>query len=165
MARQLRQDPPGGWHHITNRGARRYDTFIDDEDRASFLDYVIKACDRFGARLVSYCLMANHYHLVMHCPDGQVSSIVQTYAANYTRTFNRDHGFDGRLHSARFHNTLLTSLEHAVVATRYGHRNPIEVRYDAISFPWSSLGIFAGERPTGGSAPNTPAASTVSATQ
>ena len=76
MARQLRQDPPGGWHHITNRGARRYDTFIDDEDRASFLDYVIKACDRFGARLVSYCLMANHYHLVMHCPDGQVSSIV-----------------------------------------------------------------------------------------
>ena len=148
MARHTRIDPAGASHHITNRGARQQDTFVDDTDREVFLGLVVDACEKFGAMLVSYCLMTNHYHLVLHCPDGNVSAVVQMFASNYTRAFNKAHGFDGRLNTARFHNEVLSTFGQLITTLRYDDRNPVEIGYDPIEYPWSSSGAYVGRRPT-----------------
>lgn len=69
--RPRREDYPGAWHHVMNRGAHRTDIFNDDLDRQAFIDELIGACDAFSVETHAYCLLGNHYHLLLHSRDGR----------------------------------------------------------------------------------------------
>ena len=138
MGRELRADPEGGVHHVSNRGARQYTTFIDDVDRRSFLDLVGTAAVKHEISVLAYCLMGNHYHLLVSCRSGGLSLFVHGFASAYSRRFNRDHGFSGPLNGDRFWSGVVDGDDHLITVARYIHRNPVELGFDARSYRWSS---------------------------
>jgi len=77
MARPLRIQYPGAHYHVTSRGNERKDIFKSRRDREKFLDYLQSATQRYGARIHCYCLMSNHYHLIMETPEGNLSQVMQ----------------------------------------------------------------------------------------
>jgi putative transposase len=77
MARPLRIEFPGAVYHVTSRGDRREPIFDDDQDRHAFLNVIAQATERFDAVLLAYCLMDNHYHLVIHTRRGSLSRFMQ----------------------------------------------------------------------------------------
>src|SRR5215212_3882522 len=77
MARPLRIEFPGAVYHVTSRGDRREPIFVDDEDRQGLLGVVAQALSRFDAQALSYCLMDNHYHFVLHTRQAKRRAFVQ----------------------------------------------------------------------------------------
>ena len=77
MARPLRIQYPGAYYHVTSRGNERKDIFKSRRDREKFLDYLQSATQRYGAVIHCYCLMSNHYHLLLETPQGNLSQIMQ----------------------------------------------------------------------------------------
>ena len=138
MGRPQRNDSHDGWFHVSNRGARRYDIFVDDDDRFAFLEILGKHAGKQGVDVIAYCLMSNHYHLILNCPSGNLSTTMRLVGASYTRLFNRSHGFDGSLFGKRFHSETIESDKYLLAATRYVHRNPLEVGWDIDTYQWSS---------------------------
>ena len=131
-----------------NRGARRYGTFIDDEDCRSFLRLLFEVADRHDVRVACFCLMGNHFHLVLHCRVGGLSPAMRDLTSRYTRTFNRDHGFDGPLFRSRFRSVLIESDAQLLTVARYVHRNPLDVGVHPARHPWSSYGAYLDPRQT-----------------
>ncbi len=146
MTQKIRNDTHVGWFHVVNRGARKYDVFIDDDDRSAFVEMLARQASRCGVDVVALCLMANHYHLILGCPQGNMSSMMQALGSCYTRQFNASHGFSGPLFERRFESEHLDTDEYCLIATRYVHRNPLEVGLDIDAYPWSSYGAYVGQR-------------------
>ncbi len=103
MPRPLRPDVPDGWYHVMNRGADRQDIFSDDVDLVQFESLLADAVDRFGVEIHAYCLMTNHFHLVVHCPIGGLSRAMQSVERRYTQSYNERYRRDGPLFRGRFH--------------------------------------------------------------
>jgi putative transposase len=91
MARPLRIEFPGAVYHVTSRGDRREPIFVDDEDRQALLGVVAQALSRFDAEALSYCLMGNHYHFVLHTRQANLSLLMRHINGVYTQSFNRRH--------------------------------------------------------------------------
>jgi len=91
MAGPLRVEFPGAVYHVTARGNRREDIFVDDEDRQALLEVVAQALSRFDAEPLAYCLMGNHYHFVLHTWQGNLSLLMRHINGIYTQAYNR-HG-------------------------------------------------------------------------
>ena len=88
MARPLRISYPGAFYHITSRGNERQDIFKSNSDRQKFFSYLKSATRRYDALIHVYCLMSNHYHLLMETPAGNLSQIMQHINGAYTTCFN-----------------------------------------------------------------------------
>ena len=86
MARPLRIEFPGAVYHVTSRGDRRENIFEDDVDRHALLDILGQGSARFNARVLSYCLMSNHYHFVLLTLDGNLSRLMRHINGVYTQT-------------------------------------------------------------------------------
>jgi putative transposase len=102
MSRPLRIEFPGATYHVTSRGDRRERIFEDDDDARQFLAVVAQALTRFSAQLLAYCLMGNHYHLVVSTPDAGLSLLMRHINGVYTQDFNRRHAVVGHLFQGRF---------------------------------------------------------------
>src|SRR5512139_3848162 len=89
MSRPLRIEFPGAIYHVTSRGDRREPIFDDDQDREAFLDVVGTALDRFDACALAYCLMGNHYHLVLHTRGANLSRLMRQINGVYTQAYER----------------------------------------------------------------------------
>ena len=87
MARPLRIEFPNALYHITSRGNRRGDIFLDDDDRNAFLQVLSLVCERFNWACHSYCLMSNHYHLMIETPDANLSLGMRQLNGVYTQNF------------------------------------------------------------------------------
>ena len=146
MARPLRIDFPGAFHHVTNRGARRQDIFYCQEDRLAFLRLIAKAHQRFDIVVHSFCLMTNHIHLIIKTPEGGLSQALHLIESTYVQGFNRRHGLDGPLLKGRFYSQLIQEDLYLKLAVRYVERNPLEAGLvkHPINYPWSSYRLFAG---------------------
>jgi REP element-mobilizing transposase RayT len=127
MGRNRRADVDGAWHHVMNRGAARLPTFLTKSDGLTFERLIGEGHDRFGVEVHAYCLMSNHFHLLVHCPSGGLSPFMQHVAAVYTRAFNERHGRDGPLFRGRFHSLLVHDGRYVITAARYIHRNPLDL--------------------------------------
>jgi REP element-mobilizing transposase RayT len=104
MARRPRSELPAhGVFHITARGVDRRAIFVDDDDRRSFLALVDVAVERFGWRILAYCLMTNHFHVVVIATLPGVSNGMQLLNGRYAQDFNRRHARTGHLFQGRFH--------------------------------------------------------------
>ncbi len=147
MVRRNRTDRPGAWHHLMNRGAKRESIFLDDEDRYFFLKLLSSLDEKFEVEIHAYCLMGNHYHLLAHSRQPQLSEAMQWLGLRYAKRFNWRHGFDGSPFRGRFHQVVVASDEHLVAVGRYIHRNPLDLGIERLaSYRWSSMANYLGGR-------------------
>ena len=97
MVRPLRLEFPGALYHVTARGDRREDIYLGSEDRSGFLDLLGEVCLRFNWTVHAYCLMTNHYHLVIETPEANLSKGMRQLNGVYTLRFNRRHARVGHV--------------------------------------------------------------------
>ena len=148
MARKRRIDIEGGIHHVMNRGVNRQAIFFADDDRIEFGRRLADIYQRFGVETLAYCLMGNHYHLLLRTPRGGLSEAMHRLGALYTRHTNDRVGRDGPMFRSRFHSILVTTDSYLLTATRYIHRNALDIAgVDSIGdYRWSSYPAYAGMR-------------------
>lgn len=144
MPRPPRIAPPGAILHITARGNRRQEIFLDDGDRHRFLSVLGRAVSLHAWRCHAYCLMPNHYHLLIETPEGDISAGMHRLNGGYAQWFNKRHGFDGHLFQSRFHDVRLESTWHLLELSRYIVLNPVRAQLcrDPIDWRWSSYRAF-----------------------
>jgi len=149
MARPLRIEFDGALYHVTSRGNERKPIFRDDTDRELFLNTLFQVTQRFHWLCHAYCLMDNHYHLVIETPDGNLSKGMRQLNGVYTQAFNRLHRRVGHLLQGRFKGILVQKDSHFLEVCRYVVLNP--VRAKAVKHPrewtWSSYRATAGQSP------------------
>jgi REP element-mobilizing transposase RayT len=146
MGRKLRLDIEGGWHHAMNRGVDRQPVFKTAADAKLFLWLVAEAAELFGVEVHAYALMRNHYHLLVHCPEGRLSEFMQRIGARYTRAFNARIDRDGPIFRGRFHSRVVDTPGYRDFVGRYIHRNPLDVTppLPLDQYRWSSFGAYVG---------------------
>jgi len=146
MARPLRIEFESAWYHVMNRGAGRQDVFISDAQRERFLELLGDLADRFGVETHAYCLMDNHYHLLLHTPLGNLGRGMRHLNGVYTQYFNRDQVHDGALFRGRYKAILVDADEYLLHLTSYIHRNPLEAGIvERLSdYRWSSYPAYIG---------------------
>lgn len=146
MARPLRIQYPGAWYHVTSRGNERKAVFWNDTDRKKFLSYLQSAHERYGAIIHCFCLLSNHYHLLLETPRGNLSQILHHINGAYTTYFNTKRKRCGHLFQGRFKAILVEKEVYAQELSRYIHLNPVRsgIVEDLISYAWSSYPNYAG---------------------
>ncbi|MGY4707037.1 REP-associated tyrosine transposase [Candidatus Bipolaricaulota sp. J31] len=152
MARPLRLEFPGALYHITSRGNAGQKIFTDDEDRLAFLEIIAEVVERYRFRCYAYCLMGNHYHLLIETPEANLSRGMRQLNGVYTQRFNRRHKRSGHLFQGRYKAILVEKDPYLLVLARYIVLNPVRaglVRYPG-RWRWSSYRATAGleEPPT-----------------
>ena len=147
MARPLRLEYKGALYHVTSRGDRREDIFEDDDDRLQWLDNLGKVCSRFNWRIHAYCLMDNHYHLVLETPDANLSKGMRQLNGVYTQYFNRRHNRVGHVFQGRFKAILVDKEAYLLELSRYVVLNPVRARMvkNINKWPWSSYLSMTGK--------------------
>ncbi len=144
MARQLRIEYPGALYHVTSRGNEKKDIFRSIKDRDKFLSYLSSAWERHSAVFHAYCLMSNHFHLMVETPLGNLSWIMKHINGSYTTYFNVKHKRAGHLFQGRYKAILVQADTYAAELSRYIHLNP--VRAKMVSTPeeyrWSSCSRY-----------------------
>ena len=149
MARKLRLEYPDAIYHVMNRGDRREPIFIDDADRARFIETLREACAKTDWQVHAFCLMPNHFHLVVETPKANLADGMKWFLGTYTARFNRRHRLSGHLFSGRYKSLLVDASGNGYFKTvcDYVHLNP--VRADLLpakqpleTFRWSSYGEY-----------------------
>ena len=140
MSRPLRIEYPGAWYHVMNRGRRREVIFPGPEDYQRFVELLQEGSSMWGVRIAAYCLMPNHYHLLVQTPDANLSRFMRHVDGVYTQRFNRSHECDGSLFRGRYKAILIEADTYMLDLVRYIHRNPLRAglvsRLDR--YRWSS---------------------------
>jgi putative transposase len=149
MARRWRLLFAGAIYHVTTRGNRGQAIFLDDIDRERFLELLAEVVERFGWICHGYCLMDNHYHLIIETPDPNISAGMHRLNGVYAQRFNRRHDVEGHLFERRFHSALVTSNAHLLELSRYVPLNPMRagICRDAAGYRWSSFLATVGDVP------------------
>jgi putative transposase len=125
MARPLRISYPGAFYHVTSRGNEQKAVFKSTPDRERFLEYLESSVQRYNAIIHAYCLMDNHYHLLLETPDGNLSRIMAHINGAYTMYFNIKRKRFGHLFQGRYKAILVEADEYAEELSRYIHLNPV----------------------------------------
>ena len=125
MPRKRRILFEGGIYHVTQRGAARAPIFLDDADRLRFLQRLGDAIEEDGVRLYMYCLMPNHFHLLVETPRANLSAFMHRFQTAYTLYFNVRHRRTGHLMQGRFHAAPVQGDRYMLKLTRYIHLNPV----------------------------------------
>jgi putative transposase len=146
MARPLRIEYPGAFYHVTSRGNERRPVYRSAGDREQFLSYLESATSRYRARVHCYCLMSNHYHLLVETPNGNLSQIMRHVNGAYTTYFNVKRERAGHLFQGRYRAILVDRGEYGAELSRYIHLNPVRARMveSAAQYRWSSFRAYAG---------------------
>lgn len=147
MARPLRIEFPGAYYHVTSRGNEQKDIYKSVKDREQFLHYLETATGRYGAIIHAYCLMSNHYHLLLETPRGNLSQIMRHINGAYTTYFNVKRKRAGHLFQGRYKAILVDVDEYAKELSRYIHLNPVRAGMVETpgAYPWSSYCSYVGE--------------------
>ena len=150
MARSLRVEYPGAFYHIINRGNAGEDLFKSLRDREKFLEYLETATSRFFIRIHTYCLMTNHYHLLVETPEANLSRAIQWINVSYAVYFNFKRQRRGHLFQGRFKSVLVDADDYLMHLSRYIHLNPVRAKMveSASDYPWSSYSSFVGKKET-----------------
>ena len=124
MGRPLRIEYPDAHYHVTSRGNERKDVFKSQKDREQFLSYLESAVSRYDAVIHAYCLMSNHYHLLLETPSGNLSKIMQHINGAYTSYFNVKRKRSGHLFQGRYKAIVIEADEYVQELSRYIHLKP-----------------------------------------
>jgi len=146
MTRPLRIEYPGALHHVMSRGDNKQGIFLNDHDRERFFDIYSDIVDRLGWATFAWCLMGNHFHLVVETPDPNLSEGMRLLNGIYTQYFNKNHGRVGHLFQGRFRSIVVEKNRYLLELIRYVVLNPVRSgRIDAPGdWRWSSYRATAG---------------------
>lgn len=146
MARPLRLEFPGALYHVTARGNARAEIFLDDDDRRRFLDLLGREVEQQRWHCTAYCLMTNHYHLLLETPEANLSRGMRRLNGSYTQAFNRRHGRVGHVLQGRYKSILVERDAYLRELCRYVVLNPVRAGMveQAADYPWSSYRASAG---------------------
>jgi REP element-mobilizing transposase RayT len=125
---------------VTARGNDRRDIFVDDHDRTQFVNRLARTAVRFRIHVQAWCLMTNHYHLVIETPSGEVSRPIQYLNGSYASYFNERHDRTGHLFGGRFRATALEDERHLEAACAYVLLNPVRAGLTACPEEWRWAG-------------------------
>jgi len=147
MPRPLRIEYENAYYHVMNRGRSRQDIFHDKKYYQIFLNTLAGAHKRFGIQIQSYCLMQNHYHLLIKTPEGNLGRAMRHINGLYTQRYNRMRKADGSLFRGRYKAILVEEDSYQLQLSRYIHRNPLEAGIigELESYPWSSYSNYLGK--------------------
>ena len=146
MARPLRIEFAGGLYHVTSRGNAREAIYHDDEDREMFLALLEKACKRYDWYCHAFCLMSNHYHLLIETGTPSLSKGMKTINGTYTQSYNRAHRRVGHVFQGRYKAILVEQDSYLLELARYIVLNPVRAGMvsTAKQWKWSSYRATAG---------------------
>lgn len=149
MSRPLRVEFPGAVYHVTSRGNARKKIFLNDGDRETFIVTLAWVVGRFGWICHAYCLMDNHFHLLIETPQPNLSSGMRQLNGVYTQRFNRVHKRVGHLFQGRFKAILVERDNYLLELCRYIVLNPVRAHMVATAnqYLWSSYRATVGESP------------------
>jgi REP element-mobilizing transposase RayT len=147
MSRPLRIEFAGALYHVMARGNARADIFLDDEDRQAFCAGLSRVCERFDWRLWAYCLMGNHYHLLIETLQPTLSRGMREVNGVYTQAFNRHHARVGHVLQGRYKAVLVDKDSYLLELARYIVLNPVRAKMceSAGDWPWSSYRAVMGK--------------------
>ena len=147
MTRPQRIEYEGAYYHVVNRGAGHGNIFHDDVDRRNILEIINEAFQRFGLEVHAYCLMDNHYHLLVKTPRGNLSRIMRHINGVYTQRYNRRRKTDGALFRGRYKAILIDSDAYLLHLSKYIHLNPLSANMVSSleEYRWSSYLAYVGE--------------------
>lgn len=145
----MRIEFPGGLYHVTSRGDRREDIFLDDGDRQQWLMLLGHVCDRFDWRCHAYCLMSNHFHIVIETIQGSLSAGMRQLNGVYTQWHNRAHGRVGHVFQGRFKAIVVQRESYLLELARYVVLNPVRAGICATpeQWRWSSYNASIARAP------------------
>lgn len=146
MPRPLRIEYENAYYHVMNRGAGRKNIFHGNDYYHAFLECLAEASDRFDLKIHAYCLMSNHYHLLVQTPNANLGRVMRHINGVYTQRHNRLKNTDGPLFRGRYKAILIDADAYLLPLSRYIHRNPIETKQPLVKqleeFPWSSYPAY-----------------------
>jgi len=149
MPRTERLEYPDAFYHVMNRGRGRQTIFHDRKYYEAFLETMQEAHERFEAVYHAYCLMGNHYHLLLQTPRANLSRIMRHINGVYTQRYNRLRKTDGPLFRGRFKAIVVDADAYLLQLSRYIHRNPIELKTPLVKrlelYQWSSYSSYVGK--------------------
>ena len=140
MARRNVPFLPNQYYHIYNRGAHRIDIFRNDADYVFLLKLVKEQAQKCAISMIAYCLMHNHYHLLLETPEGNLSQGIRQLNGTYTQHFNQKYQRVGHLFQGRFKAILIEKENYLLELSRYIALNPLRAHLveDPKDWPWSA---------------------------
>ena len=146
MARPLRIEYAGALYHVTARGNTKNAIYLSDEDRVKFLSLLSNTCNRHHWHCHAYCLMSNHYHLLIETREATLSRGMKYLNGTYTQSFNRHNNKVGHVLQGRYKAILVQKESYLLELARYIVLNPVRARMvkEAKDWPWSSYRATAG---------------------
>ncbi|KTD23522.1 chromosomal replication initiation protein [Legionella lansingensis] len=149
MSRPQRIEYENAFYHVMNRGAGRRKIFNNDQERTLFLSIISEAHLQFNIEIHAYCLMTNHYHLLIKTPSGNLSRAMRHINGVYTQRYNRLNITDGPLFRGRYKSILVDSDSYLLHLSKYIHLNPLEARMvdELRKYKWSSYPAYIGTCP------------------
>ena len=140
MSRPLRIEYAGALYHVTARGDRREDIYLDDEDRQAWLQQLAQVCRRFNWRCHAWCQMDNHYHILIETAEGNLSQGMRQLNGVYTQACNRRHQRVGHVFQGRYKAILVQKDSYLLELARYIVLNPVRAGMvkDVADWAWSS---------------------------
>jgi len=149
----MRVEYAGALYHVMSRGDRGEDIFLDDVDRQDFLKTLAEACQKTGFQVHAYCLMRNHFHLVIETPNANLVAGMAWLLSAYTIRLNRRHKLFGHVFGGRYKALIVDGSGSGYLRTvcDYVHLNPVRARLvepgdRLLAYPWSSLVWYAAAR-------------------
>jgi len=149
MPRPLRIEYCGAWYHVMNRGINRMKIYLHDEHREIFLRLLKEIYILFDVKIHGYCLMDNHYHLLLKTPHANLSKAMRHLNGIYTQCFNRLENRDGALFRGRYKAILIEEENYLLKVSRYIHLNPLEanIAKKKNCYKWSSYRYYVDTPP------------------
>lgn len=146
MARPLRIEFSNALYHVSSRGDRREPIYEDDEDRLCFVSILNDVIAQMNWLCHAYCLMTNHYHLIIETPDGNLAKGMRQLNGVFTQSSNRRHHRSGHLFQGRYKSILVDKNAYLLELTRYVVLNPVRAGMvrQAQDWPWSSYRAMMG---------------------
>jgi len=148
MARPYRLQSEDCFYHITSRGDDRKKIFISEYDFVKFIEYIALAKVRYKFYVYAYCLMTNHYHLLIETTQANISKIMHYINGSYTTYYNIKRRRSGHLFGGRFKSTVVDKDSYFLELSRYIHLNPIRAKItdDPAKYRWSSYAAYLGKK-------------------
>ncbi len=150
MSRPLRLEYAGALYHVTSRGNERKAIYLEDSDFSLFLEVLGEVCKQCNWVIHAWCLMTNHYHLVVETPDANLSTGMRQLNGIYTIRFNHQYGRVGHLFQGRYKGILVDKSAYLLELSRYVVLNSVRARIVSHPglWPWSSYNSTLSLKPS-----------------
>ncbi len=148
MARPLRIEYKGAVYHILSRGNQGEEIFSDDSDREYFVEILQRAVEKYGIEVYAYCIMGNHYHLLISTPVGKLTMAMHFIGSSYGSYLRRYRGLTGHVFAGRYKSLCVEKESYLLELSRYIHLNPVRagIVKSPEKYPWSSYRYYIGKK-------------------